>query len=178
MALMYIFFNRLCGIFFKNICSRQKISDTIHTSFFIFLTAKDFLFGVRPKNLSGSVLWRKAANMSGTMARRTKTPAERVYSLSVLVAGDGNAAEAPLGDDFDLDGLRGTAAAAFQTKADGGLMTLHLGFPSPRQASPLAFTSMMSASINLAPAALADARSAPGFVRPGAPTLRPRPSGR
>ncbi len=39
--------------------------------------------------------------MSGTMARRIKAPAEWVYSMRVLVARDGNAADAPLGNGFE-----------------------------------------------------------------------------
>ena len=35
------------------------------------------------------------------MARQIKTPAERIPSGRVLAAGDGNAADAPLGNDFE-----------------------------------------------------------------------------
>ena len=38
--------------------------------------------------------------MSATMARQIETPAERIPSGRALAAGGGNAADAPLGNDF------------------------------------------------------------------------------
>ena len=69
--------------------------------FFIYLTVKNFLFVARPKHLHESVLWRKAENMSGTMARQIETPVKRIPSGRVLAVGDGNAADAPLGNGFE-----------------------------------------------------------------------------
>jgi len=39
--------------------------------------------------------------MSGTKARQIETPAERIPTRGVLAAGDGNAADAPLGNGFE-----------------------------------------------------------------------------
>jgi hypothetical protein len=39
--------------------------------------------------------------MSGTKARQIETPAERIPTGRVLAAGDGNAADAPLGNGFE-----------------------------------------------------------------------------
>lgn len=68
---------------------------------FVDLTVKNFLFVERPKYLCESVLLCKAGNMSGTIARRIETPVERIPSGRVLAAGDGNAADAMLGNGFE-----------------------------------------------------------------------------
>ena len=65
--------------------------------------------------------------MSGTMARQIKTPAERIRSRRVLLARDGNASDAPLGNGFERNTVVEAKLWAEPTSAPTAWQSSELG---------------------------------------------------